>query len=214
MDKGPFSSMSLFCELNSEELTETHQKQYVYRFKCAPGSVLEIGCGRGVMLRMLQEAGIQAYGIDSSEESVKLCEGKGVKVLQNDAAHHLADLPEASLGGIFCAHVIEHMQPEYFIKLIMESYRVLRPGALFIIITPNAKDLRTTERFWMDISHVRLYPEKLLTTILKKAGFSEIKVTEAKEPARNFLVTLAKKILKIWFIGFMFRGDLVVTVKR
>ncbi len=214
MDNGSFSSISLFSELTSEELTEVHQKQYVRYFKDAPGTVLEIGCGRGVMLRMLQEAGIQAYGIDSSEESVNLCEGKGVKVLQDDAAHHLADLPDASLGGIFCAHMIEHMQPEYVIKLIKESHRVLRPGAVFIIITPNAKDLRTTERFWMDISHVRLYPEKLLTAILKKAGFNEIKITEGKEPGRNFLVTIAKKILKIWFMGFMFRGDLVVTVRR
>ncbi len=214
MDNGSFSSISLFSELTSEELTEVHQKQYVRYFKDAPGAVLEIGFGRGVMLRMLQEAGIQAYGIDSSEESVNLCEGKGVKVLQDDAAHHLADLPDASLGGIFCAHMIEHMQPEYVIKLIKESHRVLRPGAVFIIITPNAKDLRTTERFWMDISHVRLYPEKLLTAILKKAGFNEIKITEGKEPGRNFLVTIAKKILKIWFMGFMFRGDLVVTVRR
>ena len=48
MDNGLFSSMSLFSELNSEELTETHQKQYVYHFKDAPGAVLEIGCGRGL----------------------------------------------------------------------------------------------------------------------------------------------------------------------
>ncbi len=214
MDNGLFSSMSLFSELNSEELTETHQKQYVYHFKDAPGAVLEIGCGRGVMLRMLQEAGIQAYGIDSSEESVKSCEGKGLKVLPGDAEDHLASLPDASLGGIFCAHMIEHMQPEYVIKLIKESYRVLKQGAAFIIITPNARDLRTTERFWLDISHVRLYPEKLLTAILRKAGFSEIKVREGKEPGRNFLVAIAKKILKIWFMGFMFRGDLVVIVRR
>ena len=109
---------------------------------------------------MLQEAGIQAYGIDSSEESVKSCEGKGLKVLPGDAEDDLASLPDASLGGIFCAHMIEHMQPEYVIKLIKESYRVLKQGAAFIIITPNARDLRTTERFWLDISHVRLYPEK------------------------------------------------------
>ncbi len=214
MDNGSFSSISLTSELNSEEITANNQKQYVHCFKDAAGAVLEIGSGRGVMLHMLQEAGIQAYGIDPSEESVKLCEGKGVKVLQDDAAHHLASLPDASLGGIFCAHMIEHMQPEYVIKLIKESYRVLKPGAAFIIITPNAKDLRTTERFWLDISHVRLYPEKLLTAILKRAGFSEIKITEGKEPGRNLLVKVAKKILKIWFMGFMFRGDLVVIARR
>jgi O-antigen chain-terminating methyltransferase len=214
VDNESFSSVGIFSELNSEELTETHQRQYVRYFRDAPAAVLEIGCGRGVMLHMLQEAGIQAYGIDSSEESVKLCEGKGVKVLPDDAVHHLASLPDASLGGIFCAHMIEHMQPEYVIKLIKESYRVLKPGAVFIIITPNAKDLRTTERFWLDISHVRLYPEKLLTAILKKAGFSEIKITEGKEPGRNLLVKIAKVMLKIWFMGFMFRGDLVVTVRR
>lgn len=214
MDKGSFSSVGLFSELNSEELTETHQRRYVRYFKDAPGTVLEIGCGLGVMLGMLRDAGIQAYGIDASEESVKACEAKGVKVLADDALKHLAALPYASLGGIFCAHMIEHMQPGYVIELIREGFRVLRPGAAFIIITPNARDLRTTERFWMDISHVRLYPEKLLTAILKKAGFSDIKVTEGREPGSNLLLQIAKKILKIWFAGFMFRGDLVVIVKR
>jgi SAM-dependent methyltransferase len=180
----------------------------------APGKVLEIGSGRGVMLRLMKGAGITAYGLDSFEEAVIDCRGKGLDVIHSDALSHLAALPTASLGGIFCAHVIEHMLPAQAMELIRESYRVLKPGSRIVIITPNPKDLRTSERFWLDITHVRPYPEKLLIVLLKREGFSNIKAYEDGEPARNIIEKMAKFFLKMWFMGFMFRGDLVIVADR
>jgi ubiquinone/menaquinone biosynthesis C-methylase UbiE len=106
------------------------------------------------------------------------------------------------------------MQPTQAIALIKESYRVLKPGSRFIIITPNPKDLRTSERFWLDITHVRPYPEKLLFVLMKREGFDNIKSYEDGEPARNIFEKVAKAFLKMWFMGFMFRGDLVIVADR
>jgi O-antigen chain-terminating methyltransferase len=162
----------------------------------------------------MKGAGITAYGLDSCEETVIDCKGKGLDVVHSDALSHLAQLPAASLGGIFCAHVIEHMQPAQAIELIRECYRVLKPGSRIVIITPNPKDLRTGERFWLDITHVRPYPEKLLIVLMKREGFVNIKAYEDGEPARNVVEKLAKVFLKMWFMGFMFRGDLVIVADR
>jgi SAM-dependent methyltransferase len=199
---------------SDDELRERHQKRYLRLLTNAPGKVLDIGSGRGVMLRLMKGAGITAYGIDSFEEAVIDCRAKGLDVVCSDALSHLSLLPSASLGGIFCAHVIEHMQPTQAIELIKESFRVLKPGARIVIITPNPKDLRTGERFWLDITHVRPYPEKLLRVLMGRAGFINISTHEDGEPTKNIIEKCAKIFLKLWFMGFMFRGDLVIVADR
>jgi O-antigen chain-terminating methyltransferase len=213
-DKKSYLDTGLLYAWSDDDLRERHQKRYLRHLANVPGKVLEIGSGRGVMLRLMKEAGITAYGLDSFEEAVIYCKGKGLDVVYGDALSHLATLPAASLGGIFCAHVIEHMQPAQAIELIRESYRVLKPGARIVIITPNPKDLRTSERFWLDITHVRPYPEKLLFVLMKREGFCNIQSYEDGEPARNIFEKCAKAFLKMWFMGFMFRGDLVIIANR
>ena len=50
----------------------------------------------------------------------------------------------------------------------------LKAGGLLILITPNTKDLGViTENFWLDITHQRPYPLKLLRKMLADAGLSE-----------------------------------------
>ena len=213
-DNKSYVDTGLLYAWSDDDLRERHQKRYLRHLVNAPGKVLEIGSGRGVMLRLMKGAGITAYGLDSFEEAVIDCRGKGLDVIHSDALSHLAALPTASLGGIFCAHVIEHMQPAQAMELIRESFRVLKPGSRIVIITPNPKDLRTSERFWLDITHVRPYPEKLLIVLLKREGFSNIKAYEDGEPARNIIEKMAKFFLKMWFMGFMFRGDLVIVADR
>jgi ubiquinone/menaquinone biosynthesis C-methylase UbiE len=105
------------------------------------------------------------------------------------------------------------MQPARAIEFLKESCRVLKPGSRLIIITPNSKDLRTTERFWLDVSHVRPYPEKLLVPLLEREGFTVLAVAEDREPTNNFFERVAKAIVRIWFMGYMFRGDLVVIAE-
>jgi ubiquinone/menaquinone biosynthesis C-methylase UbiE len=130
---------ALLYAWSDDDLRERRQKRYLKHLENASGKVLDIGSGRGVMLRLMKAAGITAYGLDSLEEAVNLCKEKGLDVVHGEALSHLAALPDASLGGIFCAHVIEHMQPEQAMELIRESYRVLKPGARMVIITPTRR---------------------------------------------------------------------------
>lgn len=198
----------------TEKLTAELQREFVPYFLHAPGKILEVGCGKGVLLSLLKEAGIAAYGIDLSPSVVDYCRTKGLEAHHADVLSHLRSLNPDSLGGMFCAHVIEHMQPDDAITLLREAYRTLKKGARLIIITPNAKDLRTTERFWLDVTHVRPYPEKLLRFLLQREGFIKVKATTGREPAPNLLVRLAKIFLRIWFMGFMFTGDLVMIAEK
>jgi O-antigen chain-terminating methyltransferase len=137
-----------------------------------------------------------------------------LEAYDGEALAHLKNLPTSSLGGIFCAHVIEHLDPASALELIAESHRILKPSGKIVFITPNAKDLRTTERFWFDMTHVRPYPEKLMQFLLARQGFSRVETFTNTEPYKNFFEKLAKTFLRFWFMGYLFTGDLVVVAQR
>ncbi len=95
----------------SEEKIREQQTRYIARFAGAPGQILDIGCGRGEFLDAAKAAGLAARGVDQNQESVALCRSKGLEVEQGDLFTYLESLPEGSLGGAYCAQVVEHLPP-------------------------------------------------------------------------------------------------------
>ena len=95
----------------SSELIRERQAVYADEFRDA-APVLDIGCGRGEFLETMRAAGVHARGIDLSEESVATCRHKGLDAEVADLFVYLERLPEASLDGVFCAQVVEHLPPE------------------------------------------------------------------------------------------------------
>ena len=67
------------------------QRDYVGRFASATagGPVIDIGCGRGEMLELLREAGIEALGVDTDDAMLAVCRRKGLTVEQEDGLEWL-----------------------------------------------------------------------------------------------------------------------------
>ncbi len=166
----PASRISLYEFGGSEDTIRRIQKPFVEFFRnSAP--VLDIGCGRGTFLQLLSDAGIEACGIDHSEEALAACRQKGFSVRQQDAKSYLSAEP-GRFGGIFCSHVIEHMSYEDALAFIDLCYRALRPGGLLLLVTPNPEDICImSDIFWLDPTHVRPYPKLLLQAMMESAGF-------------------------------------------
>jgi 2-polyprenyl-3-methyl-5-hydroxy-6-metoxy-1,4-benzoquinol methylase len=162
-------SISLYNFGGSEDLVRRIQAPFVNVFKSL-GPVLDIGCGRGIFLELLSEAGIEAVGIDHSEESIARCREKGFIVHREDARVYLNGNRE-TFGGIFCSHVIEHMAYEEAASFLELCNSALRAGGALVIITPNPADLAVAEIFWLDPTHVRPYPKLLLRSMLEATGF-------------------------------------------
>jgi 2-polyprenyl-3-methyl-5-hydroxy-6-metoxy-1,4-benzoquinol methylase len=124
--------------------------------------VLDIGCGRGIFLELLASAGIEAVGIDHSEELLATCRAKGFEVYCEDALAYLRRTSE-QFGGIFYSHVIEHMSYQDALGLLKLCYGALRVTGLLLLVTPNPQDISViSETFWLDPTHVRPYPALLL----------------------------------------------------
>ena len=132
------------------------------------------------------------------------------------AAGRLIILGDSSLGGIFCSHVIEHLHPPEALRLIRESYRVLKSGGTLVLVTPNPQNLLVlTEVFWLDLTHVRFYPVRLLNRVLEEVGFTFVKCFEDKHtrygtPYR----AVAGFLRRVWFWGLANRGDVVAVGRK
>jgi SAM-dependent methyltransferase/archaellum component FlaC len=138
----------------------TRASEYVEVFRGAD-PVLDLGCGRGELLEALTKAGIPAFGVDSDPTAVAECQRRGLEARVLDALEALAAQPQGSLGGVACVHLIEHLPAARWMKLFEQAARVLRPGGILAVESPNPETLRVgAGLFWVDPTHLRpVHPE-------------------------------------------------------
>jgi SAM-dependent methyltransferase len=125
--------------------------------------VLDLGCGRGEFLSLLAEEGIVARGVDSDAGMVARCRSLGVEVVEADINEYLAELPDATLGTIFSAQVIEHLPFGQLQRMLELALRKLQPGGLLIAETVNPHRVASLKTFWVDLTHQHpIFPEVAL----------------------------------------------------
>jgi len=134
--------------------------------------ILDLGCGRGEWLELLRDEGSQARGVESNRAMIDNRRGQNLEIVQADALVYLRGLPENSLRAVTAFHLVEHIRLEELIDLLDEINRVLKPGGLLIVETPNPKNLVVGAcNFYSDPTHHKpLFPETL-EFIVKHRGF-------------------------------------------
>jgi O-antigen chain-terminating methyltransferase len=160
----------------TEEYVKAGQQLYLPYFQGCR-NVLDIGCGRGEFLEMMRSAGIPAKGIDLSEESIAICRHKGLDAEVADLFRYLEDLPEASLDGVFCSQVVEHLPPDRLPEMIRLAGSRLHRGGVIAIETPNPECLAIfATHFYLDPTHQRPVPHPLLVFYLEEQGMGNLEV--------------------------------------
>lgn len=97
------------------------------------GRVLDFGCGSGITVSALSQAGYDAHGVDFSQEAISFGGGKGIANLRAISDEKLP-YPDASFDVITCMDVLEHLKDEQ--PALSEMRRVLKPGGLLIVMVP------------------------------------------------------------------------------
>ncbi len=133
---------------------------------------LDLGCGRGEWLELLIENNWKVLGIDFNDEMIKECSKKNIPAMCGDAIKYLEKKEEASVSLISGFHLAEHLEFDNLLCLIRNAYRVLRPGGILILETPNPENiLVSTYTFYLDPSHNNPIPPVLLQFITENSGF-------------------------------------------
>ena len=158
----------------SRELIMERQKQYI-PYYLNKKNVVDIGCGRGEFLELLNKNGINAIGIDTYSEVVDFCRGINLNVEQDDAIEYLKK--QDCVDGIFAGQLIEHMTHDKIIELCNVAYSKLQTGSYLILETPNPMSLSMfSHAFYIDPSHEKPVHPYTVKYYLEKSGFKEIEV--------------------------------------
>ena len=153
------------------------------------GQWLDVGCGRGEWMEAVSKLGHKVLGIDSNPASVRHCREKGLPAEETDGLAYLRSCPDASTAVVTALHVVEHWSMHDVLALVREASRILQPGGLLIIETPNPANLRMgSTDFWNDPTHRRPIPAKLLEFVFEYFGFTMVKRLELNPypPAEKF----------------------------
>lgn len=144
--------------------------------------VLDIGCGRGEMLELVRDAGFPGRGIDINEVFVQNCRSLGLDVVKGDAIDMLQKMPDASVMAVTSMHLVEHLPFLDVVCLLKECHRVLRPGGVLILETPNPENILVgSQYFYMDPTHRNPLPPGLLLWLVRSGGFADARVDRLYE---------------------------------
>jgi O-antigen chain-terminating methyltransferase len=134
--------------------------------------LLDVGCGRGELLALCREAGVEARGCDTNERSVADLKQRGFDVVLAGVPECFDGVADASLGSIAALHVVEHLPVEALFALFAHAARALRPGGVLMIETPNAESLFLSgSEFWRDPTHLAPRHPAALTLLAREHGF-------------------------------------------
>lgn len=134
------------------------------------GRILDIGCGAGAFLAVATRAGWEAVGTETASTAGVLGKAAGATVLHGGSASAL--LPDESLDVVTMWEVIEHVENP--LELASEARRLLRPGGLLFLTTPNFASLQRhlLGRRWprFHLEHLSYFDQGTLSRLLERAG--------------------------------------------
>jgi len=142
-----------------------------YFEKCS--RVLDIGCGRGEFLEILKDHDIGGIGVDTDPDMVAYGLSRQLEVEHSDAIAYLETLEDRTLDGIFIDQVVEHLEPDYLIRLLALCYQKMKFGYHIVIETVNPLSFVSFVNFYIDMTHKRPVHPQTLQYLLSAVGFRE-----------------------------------------
>lgn len=165
------------------------------------GKILDLGCGRGEFLRGFIRCGLNGYGVDQSAIAKSIC--PEAEILQSDLENEPLPYNDNYFDAVFSKSVLEHFYyPE---KLVMEIYRIVKPGGLAITMVPDWESVYKT--FYEDYTHRTPFTINSLKDIFSINGFDDVKVEKFRQlpflwampwlrPFTAFVSLIAPRVLR------------------
>ena len=146
--------------------------------------VLDVGCNSGEFLKLLQEKGCDAVGVDISEPLLEIAKGKGLNVIKADA--ETLPFPDQSFDVVILREVLVHLHDP--VKALKEIKRVLKPSGFLLGSAPHAN---LEKMVWEEKAmHHRYYDEdRLMAQLNEVFEKTHLKVLKGGQFAASFAMS-------------------------
>ena len=179
-DPVPYYKEVIRAAAFSKEMKDFRRKQFgsfIQRFSLKRKKVVEIGCGRGEYLSIMQQFGVDAYGLEHSEESAMQCVKEGLKVSKGFVESSAYKLDHAPFDAFYILSFLEHLpDPNSTLRGI---YNNLTDDGMGLVEVPNFDMVLRNKLFSEFIGdHLFYFTRETLSTTLRQNGFEIIDCNE------------------------------------
>jgi len=186
----------------SEEMRGFRMKQFsrfVKDYSLEGKKVIEIGCGLGEYLSIMQQFGVNAYGLEYSAESVMKCVQNGLRVSEGFIQGSACRLDDAPFDAFFMLNFLEHLPDPN--ETLTGIYHNLADDAIGLVEVPNFDMMLRNKLFSEFIcDHLFYFTKETLSTTLRLNGFE---VLDCQEVWHDYVISaVLKKRVKLTISHF------------
>lgn len=153
--------------------------------------VLDVGCGTGLLVKFLNEKGLEAQGCDVEKEAIKFAQKANKKGSIKRCSATKLTYQKNSFDLVTNISVIEHLNKNEAIQFIKQAKKVLDKNGWLFIITPNFQSplrclLKDNWFAYSDPTHKYFYTPSSLAKLLTQHGFTNLKTRFKIDPQVTF----------------------------
>lgn len=187
-DPVPYYREVIRASAFSEEMKAFRMKQFanfITKHSLSGKKVIEIGCGRGEYLSLIQQLDVDVYGIEYSEQSAIECARNGLNVKKGFIEHTDYEIENAPFDAFFILNYLEHLpNPNTALRGLWKN---LNDGAVGLVEVPNFDMIVQKGLFSEFIAdHLFYFTKETLNFVLFQNGFE---IIECKTIWKDYIIS-------------------------
>jgi len=150
---------------------------FVGKYGLGGKKVIEIGCGKGEYLALMNQSGAEAYGVEHLPESVDYCLRAGLRVSQGFVEDERYMIDGGPFDAFFILNFLEHLpDPNSLLRGVRCN---LSDGGIGLVEVPNF-DMIVRNKLFSEFTsdHLFYFTKDTLATVLRLNGFEILECTE------------------------------------
>jgi 2-polyprenyl-3-methyl-5-hydroxy-6-metoxy-1,4-benzoquinol methylase len=160
-----------------------------------PGSsVLDLGCGQGALVRLLNDRGFVARGIDASSEQVALAQQIAPGAVEEADVFDFLAQPRSAFDAILAMDLLEHLTREEVLRVLAAVGSALRAGGVFIARMPNAGSPLGALYQFGDLTHETAFSPRSFRQVCAAAGLGDVHCFPCK-PGVHGLKSMGRQLV-------------------